>query len=179
MKRGIDVSHWNNLADIWETDNDFMFAKLTEGKTMKDWTAYQYYTYADALKMPFGVYHYAHPENNSASEEFEHFKNYYLKFKNDNLMIALDIEGKALYLDQDKLDQWAYDWLNMAQLLTQNKVYLYVQQSACKMFDKCKIHELWVARYRAESKGYGDVTPWNTASMWQYDSKLVDKNIMY
>lgn len=179
MKRGIDVSHWNNLSDIWENPIDFMFAKLTEGKTMRDWTAYQYYTYADTLKIPFGVYHYAHPENNSAKEEFEHFHNFYKKFNNNEIAIALDIENKALLLDDKRLDEWAYEWLDYASQITNQPVYIYLQQSACCKFNKCTKYPLWVARYRAEVKGYGDVTPWSQAAIWQHDSKLVDKNIMY
>lgn len=179
MKRGIDVSHWNNLSDIWENQIDFMIAKLTEGKSVKDWTAYQYYTYANALKIPFAVYHFAHPENNTAEEEFEHFHNYYKKFNNDRIAIALDIEAKALLLNAKDLDNWAYKWLNYASKITNQPIYLYVQQSACKMFNKCVEYNLWVARYREESKGYGDISPWSKATIWQHDNKLVDKNIMY
>lgn len=173
----IDVSHWNNLEDLWKYDFEYeqIIAKISEGATLADYTAYTYYLYANAFKKLFSVYHFAHPQNNTAESEFKNFEKHYKKLNDTTVGIVLDIEGAALnYKD---LDNWCYEWLSRATKLTNNKVMIYMSQSSCKLFNKCKVYPLWVARYKDISKGYGDVSPWEKADLWQYDSKGIDKSI--
>lgn len=182
MKRGIDLSHWNNWQDIFKNETDFIIAKLTEGKTKVDYTAYYYALFADLLEVPFGVYHFAHPENNDVMDEVSNFMTNYKKFKEKApALIALDIEAEALTLTNGDLDYWCFEWMQTIEKLTGAEVVLYCSQSVCKRFTNrlARNFGLWVARYRKEELGYGDVTPWNTARIWQYDSKGTDKNILY
>lgn len=178
--RGIDVSHWNNLEDIYKHGTqDFIIAKLTEGKTIVDYTAFTYYLYAKAFSQLFGVYHFAHPETNSVLDEFLNFKEHFKIFRDYSIAIYLDVEAKALTLNDAMLDEWCYEWLRRAKELSTSKVGIYISQSQCRRFKKCVDFPLWVARYRKEELGYGDVSPWQNATIWQYDSKGIDKNIMY
>ena len=179
--RGIDVSHWNHWSDLFKHDTDFIIAKLTEGKSITDYTAYIYEALAEVYERPFGVYHFAHPEKNNVQDEIIHFLKQWKKFKKKPRWIALDIEGAALTLSDGELDYWCYEWLRQIEKETGAGVLLYCSQSQCKRFTDriARNFELWVARYRKEEMGYGDVSPWNTARIWQYDNKEVDKNIMY
>lgn len=175
--KGVDVSHWNQKEDIFKhICPEFIIAKLTEGKSMTDWTCFDYHTIARSIGRPFGVYHFAHPEKNSAKKEAEHFIQQYVKL-NHMVWAALDVEGDALTVKN--LDEWCYEWLKEVEKILYFKPWIYMSQSSCKKFNKCTEYPLWVARYRMESLGYGDITPWKQAIMWQYDSNGVDKNIFY
>ena len=180
--RGIDVSHWNQLTDLFKYDSDFIIAKLTEGKTVKDYTVYLYGAIAQAYEIPFGVYHFAHPEKNSVIDEVKNVEEALRGFHEKKPeMIAIDIEGNALICSNEYLDKWVYDFLTLLSTKTDAELLIYCSQSTCKRFSTVTANKygLWVARYRKEDLGYGDVSPWNTARIWQYDSKDVDKNIMY
>lgn len=180
MQKGIDVSHWNKLEDLWKYGKqDFLIAKLSEGKSMIDYTAYTYYMYARTFLQEFGVYHFAHPESNSVAQEVNHFLKCYEQFSDKEIKIWLDVEGKALTLNNNDLDNWCNEFLSIVKNHSYKLPGIYISQSQCKRFKKCKQWDLWVARYRDQNLGYGDINPWKEAYMWQYNSDGVDKNIKF
>lgn len=180
--QGVDLSHWNQPEDMWKhiTPN-FIICKASEGKTIKDWTCKRYYLEAFCNNLSYGLYHFAHPEKNTVQDEVNNFIEVAETFPDEVIeLIALDIEGDALKAKD--LEIWCMQWILEVRLLyPEAKILLYCSQGECKRFSKSMANQvnLWVARYRKFELGYGDVSPWKEATIWQYDSKGVDKNIFY
>lgn len=181
MKHGIDLSHWNNLQDLWALPTDFVIAKLTEGISMVDHTAYTYYLYTKNFEIPFGVYHFARPrkrpDTTGAVAEARHFLEAYAKFNNPSIVVALDYE--EFIDDATPNDAWAVSFLQEVKSETAVKPLLYCSQSKCKIFTEAsKLSDLWVARYNRQME-LGDISPWSQPLIWQYDSKGIDTNILF
>lgn len=176
---GIDVSHWNPLETIAENLPEFVFIKLTEGRTYRDNMALRHVEQAHAHHAAIGFYHYARAEKNDAVSEAEFFVSNIPESELNTCVLALDYEGKALSLKD--VDTWALIFCKRVEELTGKKPLLYCAQSTVKRFPQVAAHGfgLWVARYRNKLLGYGDIRPWKFAALWQYTSKGVDRNIFY
>lgn len=177
---GIDISHWNkpDTLDANYKNNDFVIMKASEGKNFRDSALIENYEKAKLYGYYIGFYHFARPDlGNRAETEARHFLETIPK--REDILLALDVEGKALSLNY--IDMWAYDWMEYVEAHTGIKPLLYVSQSETKKFKQvCKTnHGLWVARYRPKILGYGDVKPWKFAAIWQYTNNPIDKNIFY
>ena len=176
---GIDVSHWNAIDTIPKYAPQFVMMKITEGCGFIDPDYLAHRQQCKNLSIPYGYYHYARAERNSAVDEARFFVT---KIPHEDLqhaVLALDYEGKALSIKN--VDAWAYDFCSEVLRLTGKKPLLYCSQSTVKRFPRTCAggFGLWVARYRNKLLGAGDITPWKFAAMWQYTSKGVDKNIFY
>ena len=83
MLKGIDVSHHNSYqykrGAIDFSKHDFIIVKATEGKSYVDPMYETYISDITSLQKPYGIYHYARPENNSAKDEAKHFCDKYHK----------------------------------------------------------------------------------------------------
>lgn len=176
---GIDVSHWNQITTIDDFEPEFVIIKLTEGKTFSDNQAGLHYAKATMRGAQTGFYHFARAEKNDAIEEAEWFVNNLPKGAIGKSILVLDYEAKALSITSP--DDWALRWLTRVEQLTGVKPLLYCSQSVVRRFPKTQANGngLWVARYRNKLLGYGDVTPWKFAAIWQYTSKPVDRDIFY
>lgn len=176
---GIDISHWQGYNVIKEQEPSFAIIKATEGKTYHDSMMSAHYKIAKSYNVLTGFYHYARPENNDAIVEADNFLNRIPEEAIGNSIFALDVEGKALTIEN--IDDWAVRWSQRVENETGVKPLLYVSQSVVKRFPKMCANDngLWVARYRNHLLGYGDISPWKFAAMWQYTSKPVDRDIFY
>jgi GH25 family lysozyme M1 (1,4-beta-N-acetylmuramidase) len=73
---GIDVSHFQgtiNWSSVAAAGKQFAFAKATEGVTYVDPTVGTNTAGARAAGLLVGVYHFAHPDTNTAAAEAQHF----------------------------------------------------------------------------------------------------------
>src|SRR3982751_3375048 len=73
---GIDVSHWQgtiNWASVAAAGKQFAFTKATEGTTYVDPTLATNTSGAKNAGLLTGVYHFAHPDTDTAASEAQHF----------------------------------------------------------------------------------------------------------
>lgn len=170
MLHGCDISKWQG-ADFDISEQDFVIAKATEGKTYVD--TYFHHNIEKALKNNklIGAYHYARPDNNSAKAEAEHFVNT-IKAYVGKCLLALDWEGVALSFPVT----WALEWLKEVERLTGVKPLLYCSAS---YIPECKLiadngNGIWVAKWAEVAP---DVKPtFSVMAIWQYTSKPYDKD---
>ena len=176
---GIDVSHWNPVTVIDDFEPQFVIMKLTEGKTLVDPDINLHYSKALMRGAQTGFYHFARAEKNDAIVEAEWFCKNLPPYAIGKSILVLDYEAKALSISSP--DDWALRWLTRVEQITGVKPLLYCSQAVVKRFPKVQANGngLWIARYRNKLLGYGDVTPWKFAAIWQYTSKPVDRDIFY
>ena len=176
---GIDVSHWNSLSAIDDFEPEFVIIKLTEGKTFLDNEHNVHYSKALIKGAETGFYHFARAEKNDPYSEADWFVGNIPNRALGRSILVLDYEGKALSIADP--DSWALAFCERVEAKTGVKPILYCSQSVVKRFPKVQANGngLWVARYRNKLIGYGDVSPWKFAAIWQYTSKPVDRDVFY
>lgn len=176
---GIDISHWNVLNVIDAYSPKFVIIKATEGKTYADQQMYSAYKKCKEKGIRTGFYHFARAENNDAIAEADWFLKNLPKDCIGKSILVLDYEAKALTVKYP--DDWALRFCTRVEQQTGVKPLLYCSQAVVKRFPKTQAggYGLWVARYRNKLLGYGDVSPWKFAAIWQYTSKPLDRDIFY
>lgn len=178
---GIDVSHWQNLEftrkKITELGAKFVMIKATEGKSYVDEKMKIYADYCIEQGIPFGLYHYARPENNTMIEEAEH----YISTIRDYIgvcVMALDWEGNSLAFGVKTPKQWLESVYNF----TNVKPMFYTSYAYAKKYEDLADDNigLWMARYNKDMLKEGEsIGKWKHPAMWQYDSIDIDKNIFF
>lgn len=168
--KGIDVSHWSPV-DAIEKNPDAMFciAKASEGKSMKDEKCGHFLARALAAGMAIGMYHYAHPELNTAEEEANNFLAATRGYP--GAVLVLDWEGKSLSCNP----KWALEFMRKVEVITGVKPMLYVQNSAVAKMKAVAAEDygLWVARWGRTQPSKG---AWPFWALWQYEAGSVDKD---
>lgn len=179
--KGIDVSHHQGLID-WpkvKTDRvDFAFVKATEGLGYIDPQFRRNAAGANAVSIPAGYYHYAHPEKNKAVDEAAAFLDA-VKSQPAQLPYILDLEGsEAAALDTATLSKWAVDFMNVVHAKTGKPVMLYTGAYFARdeLNKSLSFVPLWIAHY-------GAATPlangtWNDWAFFQYTSSGSVKGII-
>lgn len=181
MLKGIDISNNNNLTpEEFETvrDCDFVIMKATEGRTYKDPLLDYYYNLLSGRKdgkpmtdFCYGFYHYARPENyNTPVEEAYNFLRA-VGHHAGNSIYALDVEGAALCLEFNRLNEWVYRWLECVRLASGVKPMLYCSASSTFRFPLAASADygLWVASwYKKPTKK--DIMPWKLYAIHQTDN---------
>ena len=71
--KGIDISKWQKGLILSNIKFDFVIIKATEGATYTDPNFLDFVKQAKNLGKPYGFYHFARPENNSAHAEVVNF----------------------------------------------------------------------------------------------------------
>lgn len=183
---GNDVSHHNFPKDKKKIFNpshlDFTIIKATEGKTyvdpaMNDWLQLIADTRGESGTPFIFFYHYARPENNSATEEAQHFIKT-IEHHIGNCGIALDWEGNALEVPNG--EKWAFEWLTQVEAATGNRATPLFYTSAAYTYRYQAIAKagfpLWVAHYNTPKPR---VDAWEKPTMWQFTSKPFDMNIFF
>ena len=176
MLKGIDVSHHNKWqyehGQIDFAKHDFIIMKATEGVRFVDPMYDTYMTDVGGLGKPYGLYHYARPENNRAIDEAKHFCNT-IGHDGDNAMLVLDWECTALKYNI----QWALDWLNYVEQRFGHKPLIYTSSWYTKNLKPVLDNNngLWVAHYTKAQKPTVHTYP--TYTIWQYSSEPYDKDI--
>jgi lysozyme len=169
MLHGIDIaSHQSNLINSnprWLTDyNDFVVIKATEGVNYYFSEFNKYANMCRATGTPYGLYHYARAEKNTAIAEAMYFLSHCSK--NRDAFYALDVEGESL--KNDNIDEWCRIWLDTVYRLTGIRPLLYASRAEVHRFKKVQEgnYGLWVAD--CGTKKVGDISPWKFWAMWQY-----------
>lgn len=176
MLKGIDVSHHNKWqyehGQIDFSTHDFIIMKATEGIRFIDPMWDDYFNVIMVLGKPYGFYHYARPEHNTAIAEAKHFCDT-IGDCGKNAMLVLDWEGTALKHDI----QWAVDWLNYVEKRFGHKPLIYTSSWYTKKLKPVLDNNngLWVAHYTKAKKPTVHTYP--TYTIWQYSSEPYDKDI--
>jgi GH25 family lysozyme M1 (1,4-beta-N-acetylmuramidase) len=110
---GIDVSHWQgtiNWSSVAAAGKQFVFTKATEGTDYVDPTVAANTSGARAAGLLAGVYHFAHPDTNTASAEAQHFLSAAANYLKSGFMRpVLDLEDGAS-IGKVALSQWVVEW---------------------------------------------------------------------
>lgn len=176
--KGIDISSWQKGLDLSKIKCDFVICKATEGLTIVDSCCDDFITKAQKLGKPFGFYHFARPELNSAKAEAEFFYKHTKGYFGKGIPV-LDWESKAKWNVA-----WAKEWLDTIYKLTGVKPLIYMSESVYLAYNFKKIanadYGLWVAKYRDYNKDYNyDMSTagnkprlkwWKCIAMWQWTS---------
>lgn len=97
---GIDVSSYQTGLGLKTiTGLDFVIAKCTEGTTIADPSYANFRAQAEALKVPFGAYHFLHAETQSGLQE----ANWFLSHAGDlsSITLWIDYEVYGATVDND------------------------------------------------------------------------------
>ena len=179
---GIDVSHWQgtiNWASVAASGKEFVFQKATEGINYVDPTAAGNTAGAAAAGLLVGVYHFAHPDTNSAVAEANWFvQNASSYASTGDLRPVLDLEDGAT-LSAAALSQWVNDYCTTVRnaLGVDPVIYCNTNYATNEVDASVTSHDLWIANW---STAYGDPNTtgsppcgaWgaNNWDFWQYSS---------
>lgn len=184
MIKGIDISHWNDSTTVKRAFEEinciFCMIKVSEGKTYMDDMATRHLQSCYDNGVTPGFYHYARAEKNKAAEEAEHFvytaKRVWRLVQGaipfDNILLALDFEGKCFTLPPERQDAWAKEFCNIVYTKTGIKPLLYVQESKLKNFPITATGDygLWCAKWSANKP---KPSPWPFWAIWQNGKKML------
>jgi GH25 family lysozyme M1 (1,4-beta-N-acetylmuramidase) len=179
---GIDVSHWQgtiNWSSVAAAGKQFAFQKATEGTTYVDPTVGTNTSGAKNAGLLVGVYHFAHPDTNTAAAEAQHFLGAAASYiTNGFLHPVLDLEDGST-IGKTALSQWVNDWCATVKGAIGVDPIIYCNTNyATNYLDSTVIsHPLWIANW---STSYGDPSTtgsppagvWGTGGwdFWQYSS---------
>lgn len=195
---GYDISHhnWTQIKIMggaaWLSKvarEGFVIIKATEGATFKDPKCLDYVSMAGQL--PFvscmepaeapkiGLYHYARPENNLPKAEADNFLSTWRAVPGEGVVIALDVEGRALSVPD--VGKWSKEWCDLVKKATGVKPLVYCQQSAVKLFKECAAADygLWLAAWTDRKPGKTKLGPWSFMAIWQYTALGIDKDYFF
>lgn len=180
MLTGIDISRHNrNMKNVNDLNKlDFIIMKATEGATYKDSSLGYYFQHLDP-EMLKGFYHYARPENgNSARAEASNFVTSILKYVDDKSIVALDVEGSALFYSN--LDKWVLEWCEYVYNALGIKPLIYCSIAECGRFKKAAKFDcgLWVAKWSKIKPSKTRLKPWEFFAIWQDTNKYVFSGVV-
>lgn len=174
MIKGLDISHHNkNMKDPSAIlDYDFIIMKASEGRGFRDPHLDKY---MDILRSPenakwplIGFYHFARPDlGNSPEAEAEQFLISIRTYTRYKPLVALDVEGGALFWSDD-LDEWCLSWCKHVYEHLGYKPLIYCSSSETRRFKKCTKWGcgLWVAKW-GKKPTKQDIKPWEFWAIWQ------------
>lgn len=174
MIKGLDISHHNkNMKDPSAIlDYDFIIMKASEGRGFRDPHMDKY---MDILRDPesnkwplIGFYHFARPDlGNSPEAEAEQFLISIRTYTRYKPLVALDVEGGALFWADD-LDEWCLSWCKHVYEHLGYKPLIYCSSSETRRFKKCTKWGcgLWVAKW-GKKPTKTDIKPWEFWAIWQ------------
>ena len=174
---GIDISAFQAGMDLSKIKTDFIIIRATKGAA-KDGSFDDFITQIKKLKKPYGIYHIAYPQYNSAAVE----ANAYIK-------VAKPYFGKCIpILDWETPGVnnvgWALDWLQRVEKASGVKPMIYMSESVENDYDWSSVvkgnYGLWIAKYRDYIKDYNfdmsnagnlpQLKHWKNYAMWQWTS---------
>ena len=171
MLKGVDVSGYQS-ADFDFSPYDFGIVKVSEGLNTQNRNYPAQAQKCVSQGRLLGLYHYAHPETNTAAAEVKDFlgrcKQYIGK-----AILCLDWEGDAV----GQPVSWALDWCNRVQQETGVRPFFYSYSSYLRVTDCSSIAKkfpLWLAQYTSGTPSWGN--DWKKWTIWQYTSDPVDTN---
>jgi GH25 family lysozyme M1 (1,4-beta-N-acetylmuramidase) len=157
---GVDVSSYEgtiNWSSVKAAGYTFAFAKASEGVTITD----SYFTGNQvngvAAGMIMGAYHFARPENNSATAEANYFLSVAGSYiKSCYLPPVLDVEdppsGPALatFFTSAQLTTWIQTWMTTVQNATGIAPIIYIgPHNAAFVNSSLNVYGLWIDDYNS------------------------------
>jgi GH25 family lysozyme M1 (1,4-beta-N-acetylmuramidase) len=158
--KGVDVSSYEgtiNWAQVKAGGYTFAFAKATEGIALTDSYYVGNQVNGNAAGMVMGSYHFARPENNSATAE----ANYFLSvagpyIKACHLPPVLDVEdppggpGLSTYFTSAQLTSWIQTWMSTVQNATGVAPIIYIGPSNASFVNSSlNTYGLWIDDYNS------------------------------
>jgi len=177
---GIDVSHHQNSINWQLVANDskvFAYCKATEGMTYHDPNFVTYMTGGINAGIVMGAYHFARPDNNTATQDANNFINTASSYiGNGFLPPVLDLEdpNANTHLDQiftaSQLTAWVQTWLNRVESQTGIQPILYLSSHyAAYLNSSLNSYGLWIAKPDGSaSSPPSDLGNWNNWIFKQY-----------
>jgi len=169
---GIDVSHhqgsinWNLVANDGKV---FAYCKATEGMTYQDPNFTTYMTNGTAAGVVMGAYHFARPDNNSATQDANNFITHAQNYiGNGYLPPVLDLEdpNSSTHLDQiytsSQLTNWVQTWLSTVETQTGVRPIIYTNSNYANFLQSSvNTYGLWIAK-----PGTSPTTPPTNIGIW-------------
>lgn len=146
MSHGIDISNNNSSVD-WNGVT-FVFIKATEGTTFIDRTFNKWQNEATALSIPWSAYHFAHPDQHSATDEAHYFLSHATK---GPMPPALDFESRKgvdplSLLGPVACAAWIDEFCQVVQEAWGQTPYIYMNRSyAVALFPRVGAWGIWLA----------------------------------
>jgi GH25 family lysozyme M1 (1,4-beta-N-acetylmuramidase) len=177
---GIDVSHHQGNINWTLVANDgkvFAFVKATEGFTYDDPNFSTYMTNGINAGMIMGAYHFARPDNNSATDEANHFVSIAGNYIGDGFLPpVLDLEdpNANTHLDQlytaSGLTNWVQTWMNRVETLTGVRPIIYLNSNYANFLQSSlNSYGLWIAKPgTSPTSPPNDIGNWNDWLFKQY-----------
>lgn len=167
----LDISEYQptvNWAEV-KADKRYViggvYIKATEGVSITDPKLASHVQSAIDAKIPFGLYHFAHPNLNSGADEANHFLSVAKQYA-CNFIPVLDIEVPTSGMTQAHLNSWMQWW---DKIITEHfpTYMIYSDRGYFDQYDFSKYtnHPLWIAAYQGTPP---NTDPWPTYTMWQY-----------
>jgi len=196
---GIDVSHYQGTIDWDAVASDgivFAWVKSTEGKTYDDPNFQQNMTNGINAGVVMGAYHFARPDNNSASDEANHFLAVAGDYIGDGFLPpVLDLEDPANvdlqdYYTSSELTAWVQEWMDIVENATGVRPVLYTMGKYTNYLQSSlNVYPLWIADPDDDPSSPPDASKlgvWNDWAVKQYtwtatvsgiSTNEVDKNV--
>lgn len=143
---GTDLSNNNSSAD-W-TGVGFSFFKATEGLGFIDKTLAAWRAAADALSIPYGTYHFAHPDQNDPEDEADFFLSHSVK---GHIAPALDCETRRninplSIMGAPSLGDWCNRWCRRVQSAWDQSPFFYsFRDMTARVLPYLDSWRLWLA----------------------------------
>jgi GH25 family lysozyme M1 (1,4-beta-N-acetylmuramidase) len=178
---GIDVSSYEgtiNWKSVKGGGYTFAFAKASEGVGLTDSYFDSNEIKGNAAGVVMGAYHFAHPENNTATAEANYFLSVAGKYITAcHLPPVLDLEdppsGPALstYFTSAQLTSWVQTWMTTVQNATGIAPIIYIGPSnASYVQSSLNTWGLWIDDYNSNPKNPpANIGVWTTWDFKQYD----------
>lgn len=175
MLKGVDVSNNDDGLSLLDIDIDFAVIKATEGDYFKDDYLHQFARECKQKKIPFGMYHFARPNN--PVYECDYFIEATKAYHRQALPV-LDIEDESISNWTTYINNFCSRYYNKRgvwPVVYMSEGYLELVKS-CKATLNCP---LWVARYPTVytnwiEKDYPYTKkPFNRVWLWQFTENLI------
>ncbi|MEO8761632.1 MAG: GH25 family lysozyme [Bacteroidia bacterium] len=159
---GVDVSSYEgsiNWTSVKAAGYKFAFAKATEGLSVTDAYFVTNQVNGVAAGMPMGAYHFAHPVDNTAIAEANHFLSVAGAYiKACELPPVLDLEdppsGPSLstFYTSPQLTAWVQTWMSTVQSATGITPIIYIGPSnASFVGSSLNTYGLWIDDYNSNA----------------------------
>lgn len=174
---GIDISEYNRLID-WTAlkagQTEFIYIKSSEGAHTMDPMAKIHAVNAQKSAIPFGYYHFCHPELHAAKIEANAFLGFIAKLPPGQLIPVIDMEysydkaGVKIPIGV-KVEEWINEFLegmNQPIMIYTGPDYVQNELNGHKLGGK----PLWLANY---SNSAHLPQGWSSYQLWQYGKGAV------
>lgn len=187
----IDVSNYQdtsklNWANIAKTQA-FVIMKATEGVKFVDKSLDAKVAKCREHKIPFGLYHFARPDQNNggyrkdAEAEANDFCKQLLKYSDFSIRPVLDLEYRKTPLTKEELHEWCNIFARVVKEQTGRDIILYTGyyyvQDMLPANHTLNRFPLWLAQYNGKDEPNRIPKGWDTYTMWQYTDKFQDPSI--